>query len=57
MAKKKSVFGKVVIYEKKYKGTKIGKKPITSTMNKSERKGRSRKQIKRARSRGQGKPI
>tara|TARA_Y100001972_G_scaffold66403_1_gene80975 strand:- start:1033 stop:1209 length:177 start_codon:yes stop_codon:yes gene_type:complete len=58
MARKKkgNIFGKVIVYTKTYKGTSIGSKPITSTMNKRNKKGRSRKQIRRARGRGQGKP-
>ena len=54
--KKGNIFGKVIVYTKTYKGTSIGSKPITSTMNKRNKKGRSRKQIRRARGRGQGKP-
>jgi hypothetical protein len=39
MAKKKgNIFGKVIVYEKKHKGTSIGRNPITSTMNKRKRK-------------------
>ena len=39
MAKKKgNVYGAVVLYEKTYKGTSIGRRPITSTMNKNQRK-------------------
>ena len=49
MAKKKgNVYGQVVVYEKTYKGTSIGRRPITSTMNKNKR--RSYKKY-----RGQGK--
>ena len=44
MAKPK--YGAVVNYTKTYKGTSQGKRPITSTMNKKVRKGRSRKQIR-----------
>ena len=44
-------YGTVVNYKKTYKGTSIGKKPITSTMNKHKRKGRSKKQIKGSRRR------
>ena len=48
MAKKKgNLFGATVEYTKTEKGTSIGRKPITSTMNKSKR--RSHKQY-----RGQG---
>ena len=49
MAKPK--YGNVVKYKKTYKGTSIGKKPITSTMNKNKRQGRSKKQITRSRRR------
>jgi len=53
MAKKKGLYGVVIEYEKKYKGTSIGRNPSkVSTMNKSKRKGRSKKQL---RYRGQGK--
>ena len=39
MAKKKgSVFGQVVLYEKTYKGTSIGRRPNTSSMNKAKRR-------------------
>ena len=39
MAKKKgNVYGQVVVYEKTYKGTSIGRRPITSTMNKNKRR-------------------
>ena len=53
MAKKKgNVYGQVVVYEKKFKGTSIGKNPKkVNSMNKHKRKGRSRKQL---RYRGQG---
>jgi hypothetical protein len=38
MAKKKgNIFGQTVIYEKTYKGTSLGRHPITSTMNKSKK--------------------
>ena len=50
---KKPLYGKVQVYEKKFKGTSIGARPKkVSSMNKSKRKGRSRKQL---RYRGQGK--
>jgi len=49
MAKPK--YGLKVNYKKTYKGTSIGKKPITSTMNKNKRKGRTKKQIRRSRKR------
>ena len=42
MAKPK--YGNVVKYTKTYKGTSIGKKPITSTMNKNKRKEEVEKQ-------------
>jgi hypothetical protein len=56
MAKKKgNVFGQTIVYEKKIRGTSIGKNPKkVKTMNKHKRKGRTKKQM---RSRGQGKPI
>ena len=39
MAKRKgNVFGQTVVYEKSYKGTSLGRRPITSTMNKHKRK-------------------
>ena len=39
MAKKKgSLYGKIITYEKKIKGTSIGRRPITSTMNKDKRR-------------------
>jgi|TARA_X000001382_G_scaffold95720_1_gene70147 hypothetical protein len=39
MAKKKgNIFGQTVVYEKTYKGTSLGRRPITSTMNKNKRK-------------------
>ena len=39
MAKKKgNVYGQVVVYEKTYKGTSIGRRPNTSTMNKNKRR-------------------
>jgi|TARA_B100000959_G_C14641901_1_gene484626 hypothetical protein len=47
MAKPK--YGAVVNYKKTYKGTSLGKKAITSTMNKHKRKGRTRKQIRQDR--------
>ena len=51
MAKKKgNVYGAVVLYEKTYKGTSIGRRPNTSSMNKNKR--RSFKKY-----RGQGKWI
>ena len=39
MAKKKgNVYGQVVVYEKTYKGTSIGRRPKTSSMNKNKRR-------------------
>ena len=39
MAKKKgNLYGKILIYEKTIKGTSIGRRPITSTMNKHKRR-------------------
>ena len=53
MAKKKPLFGVKIEYEKTVKGTSIGRNPKkVYSMNKSKRKGRSRKQM---RYRGQGK--
>ena len=34
----KSLYGSGIAHEKTYKGTSLGKKPITSTMNKSKRR-------------------
>ena len=49
MAKKKgNLYGRILIYEKTIKGTSIGRRPITSTMNKNKRR-----QFKKYR--GQGK--
>ena len=56
MAKKGNIYGAVITYTKRYKGTSIGEKPISSTMNKNKRKGRSRKQIRDSAKRGQGRP-
>lgn len=51
MSKKKgNVYGAVVVYTKTYKGTSIGRKPITSTMNKNKRRLRGKSKY-----RGQGK--
>ena len=47
----KPKYGEKVNYKKTHKGTSIGKKPITSTMNKNKRKGRSKKQIRQSRRR------
>ena len=50
---KKPLYGKVQVYEKKFKGTSIGNRPKkVSTMNKHKRKGRTKKQLSY---RGQGK--
>ncbi len=39
MAKKKgNVYGQVVVYEKTFKGTSIGRRPNTSSMNKNRRR-------------------
>ena len=39
MAKKKSVYGVQIIYEKKYKGTSIGRNPkCKKTMNKHKKR-------------------
>ncbi len=39
MAKRKgNVFGQTVVYERTFKGTSIGRRPSTSTMNKNKRK-------------------
>ena len=39
MAKKKGDgFGQTVVYERTHKGTSLGRRPITSTMNKHKRK-------------------
>ena len=39
MAKKKgNVYGQVVVYEKTYKGTSIGRRPNTSSMNKNRKR-------------------
>ena len=39
MAKKRgNLYGKILSYEKKIKGTSIGRRPITSTMNKHKRR-------------------
>jgi|TARA_Y100000004_G_scaffold172914_1_gene210248 hypothetical protein len=48
MAKKKgNVFGQVIVYEKKNKGTSIGKNPRkVNSMNKKKRQGRTRKQLR-----------
>ena len=43
MAKKKgNVYGAVVLYEKTYKGTSIGRRPNTSSMNKHKRRIRGK---------------
>ena len=39
MAKRKgNVFGQTVVYVRTHKGTSLGRRPITSTMNKHKRK-------------------
>ena len=48
----KRSFSTFVPHEPTIKGTSQGKKPITSTMNKHKRKGRTKKQL---RYKGQGK--
>ena len=51
MSKSKgNLFGTTVQYTKTEKGTSIGRKPITSTMNKNKRRQRGKKKY-----RGQGK--
>ncbi len=47
--KKGNVYGAVVLYTRTYKGTSIGRRPITSTMNKNKRRQQ------KAKYRGQGK--
>ena len=49
MAKKKGLYGVVVVYEKTSKGTSIGRNPSKQKMNKDTRRGFSKKY------RGQGK--
>ena len=50
MAKRKgNVFGQTVVYERTYKGTSLGRHPITSTMNKNKRRLRGK-----SKNRGQG---
>ena len=47
MAKKKGLYGKVIVYEKTFKGTCIGRRPKkVSSMNKHKRKGRTKKQLR-----------
>ena len=54
MAKKKgNVYGQVVVYEKTYKGTSIGRRPNTSSMNKNRRRQLGKKPYYR----GQGRWI
>tara|TARA_Y100000591_G_C21199019_1_gene390014 strand:+ start:86 stop:235 length:150 start_codon:yes stop_codon:yes gene_type:complete len=39
MAKKKgNLYGKVIVYEKTHKGTSIGRRPNTSSMNKNRKR-------------------
>ena len=53
MAKKKgNVYGAVVLYEKTFNGTSIGRRPKTSSMNKHKRRMRGKHNY-----RGQGKWI
>jgi len=47
--KKGNVYGAVVLYTRTFKGTSIGRRPITSTMNKNKRRQQ------KAKYRGQGK--
>lgn len=47
--KKGNVYGAVIVYSRTEKGTSIGRRPITSTMNKNKRRQR------KAKYRGQGK--
>ena len=43
MAKKKgNIFGQTVVYEKKFNGTSIGRRPKTSSMNKNKRRIRGK---------------
>ena len=50
MAKKKGLYGVKIVYEKKYKGTSIGRNPKkASSMNKHKRKGRTKKQLRKSR--------
>ena len=50
MAKRKgNVFGQTVVYERTFKGTSLGRHPITSTMNKNKRRLRGKSKY-----RGQG---
>ena len=54
MAKKKgNVYGQVVVYEKTFKGTSIGRRPNTSSMNKNRRRQLGKKPYYR----GQGRWI
>lgn len=51
MSKKKgNLFGATIEYSKTVKGTSIGRKPITSTMNKNKRRQKGK-----GKNRGQGK--
>ena len=39
MAKRKgSIYGATVVYERTYKGTSLGRRPITGTMNKNKKR-------------------
>ena len=43
MAKKKgNLYGKVIVYEKTFNGTSIGRRPKTSSMNKHKRRMRGK---------------
>jgi len=50
--KKGNLYGATVVYEKKHKGTSIGRRPITSTMNKHTRRQLGKKPFYRGQGRG-----
>ena len=51
MAKKRgNIYGKIVVYEKKFNGTSIGRRPKLSSMNKHKRRQLGKKPFYR----GQG---
>jgi len=53
MAKKKgNVYGQVVVYEKKFNKTSIGRRPKTSSMNKHKRRQLGKKPYYRGQGRG-----
>jgi hypothetical protein len=53
MAKKKgNVYGQVIVYEKKFNGTSIGRRPKTSSMNKNRRRQLGKKPFYRGQGRG-----